>query len=258
MLDLYRWRDWLARVPADCPVCGRRVAGQGLCGVCLQALRGVGPRRRCLRCDHPQASGVCPDCSEQDFAFDRIVSAFDYQGPGRTLIQAYKVHHRLDLTALLVRQLDHALDAAGPLERGWPDYVVPVPAHRSSLRRRGFSPAAEIARALARQRHLRYRLDGLVQLREAPKQARLGRRQRLRAQQGCYGVQPAAYRPGCRARPPYSLAGLRLAVVDDVLTTGATLHTLAQVLKEAGAAAVEGWVLARAVVAPSWASEVPA
>ncbi len=185
---------------------------------------------------------ACPDCPPGAPVYDRIVAAFDYTGLGRDLVQDYKIRCRLSLAGVLADRLAQVVREAGRPDAGLPEWIVPVPARRAALLQRGFSPPAEIARLLGRRLGLPCRLDGVRRLREGPKQASLGRTDRLRAQSGLYVCD--------RGHPesvPECLAGARIAVVDDVLTTGATMRAVAMALKAAGAAHVEGWVLARAV-----------
>lgn len=230
--SIKRWRDW---IPADCPGCGRRVARQGLCADCLGRLMPDAARPRCPRCAHPLDEGRCTGCGPAAPAYDRVVAAFDYTGLGRDLIHDYKIRCRLSLAGLLADQLARAVREAG-LRADTPDWIVPVPARRAALLRRGFSPPAEVARLLARRLGPRYRLDGVRRVREGDRQVGRDRALRLRAQAGVFA---------CDVMD--GLSGGRIAVVDDVLTTGATLQAVALALKEAGAAHVEGWVLARAV-----------
>ena len=228
-LPIDRWRR---RVPADCPGCGRRLAGQGLCADCLACVCPAAARPRCRRCAHVLVAGHCPDCRSAAPAYDRVVAAFDHAGLGRDLIHDYKLHCNLSLARLLAELLVQSIKAAGA-DR--PDWIVPIPARREALLRRGFSPPAEIARLLARHLGVPCRLDGVWRTREGIRQAGLDRQSRLQSQTGVFAC--AAVHDG---------VGRHIAVVDDVLTTGATLQAVAEVLKTAGAVRVDGWVLARA------------
>lgn len=237
MLDLSRWREWRCWVPAECPGCGRRTPGQGLCADCLSALLADPRVVRCPRCAHPCDAAGCPDCRQQPPAFDGVVAAFDYRGLGARLVRDYKLGGRLALASPLADVLATAVWPPGSV-----DWVVPVPSRADSLRQRGFSPPAEVARLLARRLHLRYRLDLLRRCRQGgPKQSTLERAERLLAAVDTYACDDGG-------RRSTDLQGSCVAVVDDVLTTGATLHEIARVLKQAGARQVLGWVLARAVL----------
>lgn len=240
MLDLRAWCEWRNRIPAPCAGCGRRMAGQGLCPGCRFALLPAGAAARCPRCAHPLAPDGCPDCGHRVPAFDRVVAAFDYHGLGKRLLRDYKLAGHLQLADLLASHLIMALAEAAPALERQVDWVVPVPAHLDSLRQRGYSPPAEIARVLARRLRLRYRLDLLHRVRDGPKQSTLGQAARLTAPQGAFAC--GQVRNRTIVRP-----GQRVAVVDDVLTTGSTLHAAAAALKAAGAIHVEGWVLARSL-----------
>lgn len=240
MLDLRPWREWRSRIPASCPGCERRVAGQGLCPDCLVELLPTHDGARCPRCAHPLGQSGCPDCGQRTLAFDRVVAAFDYRGLGRRLLRDYKLAGHLQLASLLSDRLIAALREAAPPDGPQVDWVVPVPAHQDSLRRRGYSPPAEVGRIVARRLRLRYRLDLLRRVRDGPRQSTLGRTARLAAPETAFACERRLDRVA--AAP-----GWRVAVVDDVLTTGATLHAAASVLKSAGAAHVEGWVLARSL-----------
>ena len=112
-----------------------------------------------------------------------------------------------------------------------PDLLVAPPLNPSSLRVRGFNQAHEIAKAVAGQRGLNCALGGIVRVRETPPQHGLGRRARRRNLRGAF-------------RCELPVGGLRIAIVDDVVTTGATAEALSRALKAAGAARVDVWAIA--------------
>ncbi len=113
------------------------------------------------------------------------------------------------------------------------DVLMPVPLHRRRLAERGFNQAAEIARLLARRLDLKPTYDGLARLRATPAQSGLDRAARRRNLRGAFA---------CR----YPVRGLRVAVVDDVITTTSTVEAIAHSLKRAGATEVIIYALARA------------
>ncbi|MFT0532719.1 ComF family protein [Castellaniella hirudinis] len=246
MRHLPAWRDWRRWIPAECPGCGRRQPGQGLCAHCLGQLAWDRAVPYCPVCRHPLRAGGCPDCPPGGPAYDRVVAAFAYAGLGRDLLQAYKTRRCLALAPVLADHLAAAVRQAEALQPP-PDWIVPVPARRQGVRARGFSPAAELARLLAARLGVVYALDRVHRRHDGARQAGLNRAQRLHAPQGVYACGPSAAPARGGGRAPGPWAGARVAVVDDVLTTGATLQAVARVLKAAGVAHVQGWVLARTV-----------
>ncbi len=227
------WRALLAHVPTDCPRCDRRSRGGWPCAGCSPPLIRADEASRCAICAQRLGVAGCTDCKDRPPAFDRVIAAFDYEGAGRDLILQYKVRRRFDLSEALAGMLAEAVGAADvPLSGS--TILVPVPARREAIVRRGFNPAAEVARALSRRLMLPCRPDMLRRTGEGAKQALLDRAARRVASRGAYG---------CGLVP----AGGHIAVVDDVLTTGSTLDGIARALRAAGAATVTGLVLARAV-----------
>ncbi len=164
-------------------------------------------------------------------AFDRVVAALDYVPPVDHLVLQFKNAGKFQHARFMAEMLAQALWHAGPQAERI-TIVLPVPSSRRALRRRGFNPAGEIARQLAVRLGLAYRPDVLLRRGEGASQKQLGRLARTGPQTGRYQcVGP--------------VEGAVVGVVDDVLTTGATLHAVAQALKEAGAAKVVGLVVAR-------------
>jgi ComF family protein len=220
----------------------RRFAGLafgGSCFLCRGAARGVLcaecdadlPRLEeplCPRCALAAPGGqTCGRCLARAPAYDATVAALAYAFPADALIQALKFRGELALAPVLGELL------AARLPRGArPDYVLPVPLSAARLRQRGFNQALEIAR-------------GVAAAAGAPLAPRLAERWRDTAAQ--LELAPAERAKNVRGafRCGAALEGAEVALVDDVMTTGATLDELAATLKRAGAARVVNWVVAR-------------
>lgn len=210
-----------------CLLCGISGARDGVCAACAVDLPALaGPM--CLNCAAPLTAGdVCGACLAHPPRYDRVTAAYVYDFPVDALIQAYKYGGELRLARLLGKAL--AQRATAPV-----DVVVPMPLSTERLRLRGYNQALELARHIGRSHGIAVWPHACRRVIDTPAQALLPWRERPRNVRGAFV---------CDA----DLAGLRVAVVDDVLTTGATLNELARNLKRAGAAEVHGWVAARAV-----------
>src|SRR5690606_12927335 len=147
------------------------------------------------------------------------------------LIHYLKSGNRFISAGMLAGLLADAVHAATPTLPGH-TILVPVPASRAAILRRGFNPAAEIARCLASRLRLSCRPELLTRIHEGHKQTHLGRHERVRSVRSLY-------------RCAGGLDGVHIGVVDDVLTTGSTLHSIAHAFKAEGAATVTGLILAR-------------
>lgn len=224
----------LKLVASDCPLCQGDAKGGRLCAGCAaDVTRSMQlPVARCQVCCLAFGKySACPDCARQSPAYDRIIAAFDYDALGHLLIHQFKAGRRFALARALAEMLALAVHGNTPaLSRN--TILVPVPASRASIRQRGFNPAAEIARYLAQQLHLPYRPDLLMRSQEGGRQKQLTRVQRAHNTLQLYSC-------------PIRVEQADIAVVDDVLTTGSTMHGIAGQFKAAGAASVCGLVLAR-------------
>ena len=218
--------------PSQCEVC-RQWACEGICADCLARFANQAPR--CLRCGLRLglAGQICGDCMREPPAFEHTVCLADYAFPWDELISAFKFGERVELAGVLARSL-HArlLDSSHAL----PALVLPVPLAPRRLAQRGYNQAWELARSLAALLGLKARADVLLRPSETTPQAELDRAQRRNNLRTAFMVDP---------RLRSQLADLRVAVVDDVMTTGATASAAALCLLRAGAAAVDIWVLAR-------------
>jgi ComF family protein len=172
---------------------------------------------------------VCGQCQQQPPPFDRVLSPFLYQTPVDHLILQLKFSQRLEMARLLgelmARWLEPRLDSR-------PDEIIPVPLHPRRQRTRGFNQALELARPIAR--HL-----------QLPLNTRSCQRQRYTAPQTGLDATARA-RNVKKAFQIKGPLGRRIALVDDVMTTGQTMQALAKALRKAGAEEVEVWVCARA------------
>jgi ComF family protein len=217
-------RDFLAKLlfGGSCFVC-RGVSRKLLCEACREELPRLGDEL-CPRCALPSPrAAVCGRCLSEPPAYDATTAALAYDFPADTLVHALKFRGELALAPLLGSLLSASI-ASWSVDR-----VIPVPLSAARLRGRGYNQSVEIARHLARGK---LDVDLCVRRGDAVPQTELPCDERRRNVRGAFG---------CR-RP---LTGATVAVVDDVMTTGATLDELALTLKRAGAARVVNWVVAR-------------
>jgi len=204
-----------------CFVCRGR-ARETLCEACNADLpRLLEPV--CPRCALASPSGaLCGRCLAQPPSYDATAAALAYAFPADVLVHALKFRGELALAPFLGKLILEKVSPAGV------DRIVPVPLSPLRLRERGYNQSVELARHLGG----RLEIDACVRERDAPPQAGLDREARRRNVRGAFR---------CRR----SFTGERIAVVDDVMTTGATLDALAATLKDAGAASVTNWVVCR-------------
>jgi predicted amidophosphoribosyltransferase len=212
--------------PPRCLACGGGVAGAPLCRDCRAALPWL--RSVCPRCGLPRPCSPCPAARA---AFTSAWAPVAYGGPARELVAALKVRGALPAAGIMAAQVAARLDpllVAGAV-------LVPVPAAPSRARRRGLDPAALLAREIGRRAGVP--VDACLRRRgAAARQAGASRATRLRAGRVVVGV---------RSTPP-----VRVVLVDDVHTTGATLDACARALRSAGTRNVVALTYARTLRAP--------
>jgi ComF family protein len=233
--------------PAPCRICGQILdTGSRIpfCGACVAALIQTLPEPVCAQCGRPivstaVAGGIslpqCHLCRNGVYGFDMARSFGAYTPRMARAILLLKYGKLVPLGAWFARHL------AGLAERQPQDFaadaVVPVPLDRGRLRERGYNQAELIARPLARMLNIPFRSYLLVRTRPRPNQLRLTRRERWETVRGAYATHKSA-----------QVDKLRVLLVDDVFTTGATLDACSRALKRAGAARVVGLTVARALL----------
>jgi ComF family protein len=225
-----RW----AQLASQCQVCQSWPA-QPLCEACIS--RFAQPQPRCNTCALPLPAGLtqCGACLKNPPPLDACLAALPYAFPWSSLIARFKFRddpalaHSFAALLHATPWVDPALEAAS--------WVLPMPLSGQRLRERGYNQALLLARAL--QTH-KTRADLLLRIKDTPAQHTLERAQRLHGQKDSFAVEPLLAQ---------QIQGARLILLDDVMTTGATLHAAARVLRAAGAAHVSALVLARTELA---------
>ena len=240
-------RKVLQQLPTPCPLCKQSALGGLLCGPCRDEVtastRAAGPRCAVCRLWLNGLNSVsvlvgsseyvmdCPDCALLQPEFDRVITAFDYVAPGNALIHQFKTARQFAHSRFLGQLLvEAALSATPPLPSN--TILVPVPSSAEALIRRGFNPAAELARHVGSRTGLPVRGGLLRRVFNGLEQKNLSRAERANATRQLYAC-------------TRSVQGMHLTVVDDVMTTGSTLQAISRELKSQGAYAVTGLVLAR-------------
>lgn len=222
-----------------CPDCTRRLEGDDRprCVTCGLLLPGSGAGADALEdWERPLASPDlhCGQCLQQPPALLRCVVALDYAFPWDQCLQALKFRARLEMAPVLAQSLDAALARADAPRMDLPaaTLVLPIPLSPQRLRERGFNQSLEIARHLPGRRQYRLCARTLMRSRHTRRQSELPLTERL-----------ANLRQAFAVTGPVD--GQHVALVDDVMTSGATIFEAAAALQRAGAATVQAWVVAR-------------
>lgn len=257
------WRQglnaWLAQLPSLCASCQRWTRSR-LCPACW--LAHAPPQLRCLRCAQvlpasalpPSARGtppspvpaphaaetpslamahhpICGQCLTSPPPLSRCIATVDYAGLWRRVMAAYKFHDEVGWTRHLCHWMHKASGAAQTL--GDAELLLPIPLSNRRLAERGYNTAGLLAQGLDARRT---KQGLLLRVRETPSQRGLHRSERVRNVRGVLAIDPLQQE---------RIENRRLLLIDDVMTTGATLHEAARVLRAAGAADVSALVFAR-------------
>lgn len=217
---------WL--LPPRCLVCGEAAQGQDLCLACIAALPRNAPA--CPRCalPLPVAAPACGVCLQHPPPFSRLFAPWRYEAAIAQLVPRFKFHHDLAAGRVLAQ-------LAAPLVADWDGCkgvtrIIPMPLHATRLGQRGYNQALELARCLAAPHALPVDGYSMRRSRATPAQTTLDAAARRRNLRGAFEAVPQA--------------GI-VVLVDDVITTGATLDEAARVLLRAGAREVRAVAIAR-------------
>src|SRR5947209_13480016 len=224
--------------PATCTICGKNVrAGEYLCDECDgNLIRIVAPF--CQTCSEPfegsiQSAFTCANCAHRTIYFDAAVAAYRGRGIVREVIHEFKYGRKIHLRHLVARWLHAALDDERLCGRRF-DVIVSVPLHPARQRERGFNQASLLAELLSAETSIPAK-PVLERIRYTTTQTALDRAERMENLHNAF-----------RLRKNADVRGLRVLLIDDVLTTGSTLSECARVLKRAGALSVLAATAARA------------
>ena len=222
--------------PPFCSIC-RKGLGEGeriVCEACWSRMKRL-PDPRCPRCGVPSAhpASGCPNCAGKVFLFEGACVLSGFDGVAKELIHLLKYREKTSVGIRLGGMLALAVEADQRMQDA--EVLVPVPLHRSRARERGYNQAAIIAKGLGLAMEKPVVEQVLIRRKATATQTKLSAEERRRNLEGAFAV-----------RDSHRVEGRRILLVDDVLTTGATLNACAQVLRAAGA--IE--VLAAAVASP--------
>lgn len=215
--------------PRYCPLCLSVVDAAGLCRRCLSSLTPLGPSCRiCLAPVERQANNICIHCAD-GVSFDQVVALSRYKYPISDLICRLKYRRHIYLAQVLGTLLaDQIKDRKHTL----PELLIAVPLHKQRIRYRGFNQAIEIARTVSSRLNIKTDYRCVEKSKITPLQTTLNAHQRRYNLKGAFRLR----------RPIYAKS---VAVLDDVMTTGATASEIASLLKENGVLRIEIWVAAR-------------
>ncbi|MGR9053821.1 MAG: ComF family protein [Gammaproteobacteria bacterium] len=229
------WLDIIQNylLPPTCIFCGHTGTDTlDLCGDCRSLL--IVNERFCRRCAAPLEADnceglICGDCQKRRVSFDSTFAPYIYQGAMRFLISGLKFGAQYKHARLLAKLMIEGLDSTNDR----PGCLVPVPLHKKRYRERGFNQAAEIARIVSHELAIPLIQTHCIRSRDTPHQIDLSAKQRRKNVKRAFTV----------TKP---LAQTHVAIIDDVMTTGATVAELAIALKKSGVERVDVWVCARA------------
>ncbi len=211
-----------------CMLCAASEGGDlALCAACLADLP-YHQASQCPQCALPSFNAqVCGHCLKLPPAFDATRALMRYEYPLDSMLQAFKYGEMLNMAASFASLMVSKLHQNQAI-----DLVIPMPLHQQRLKERGFNQSLEIAKMITQKTGHTLDAAACQRIKLSPPQASLPHKERVKNMRGAFNCQT-------------QLTGLSVLLIDDVMTTGASLHALAETVKKAGATRVECWVVAR-------------
>lgn len=212
--------------PQTCLLCSAsKGEGFGICKNCLDDL----PHHTscCPQCGLLSFEGqLCGACIASPPDFDATKAAFTYEYPISQVLQQYKYNQQLFLAETFAELMLQKIQAQNI------DLIIPMPLHPNRLQERGFNQSLEVSRIIGKHLNIRVNSQAVSRIKLSPPQASLPLKERVRNMKGPFICNE-------------DLSVMRIALIDDVMTTGASLNALAKAVKAKGAAHVECWLIAR-------------
>ena len=216
--------NWL--LPQSCFLCGG-LGNKALCPACLADLPYQ--QNACNRCALPlEDEEHCPNCQKYPVVFDRAKTVFVYEYPLNKMIQAAKYNQDLTILKILGHQMAQHL-----VIDKLPDVLIPVPLHPKGLRNRGYNQALELTKIIAKYHNISYNYTACQCIKRKRKQSTLSAIERRENVKGIFQIK--------QIKPYWQ----HVVLIDDVMTTGATVNELATIFLQAGVQRVEVWCCAR-------------
>jgi ComF family protein len=213
-------------LPQLCALCQATSDGDiALCAHCLNDLPWHATNS-CMQCGLEANNLICGHCMKESPFFDKTHVLFNYAYPVNALLQYYKYSHALHLSQTLGALLGEKLLGKTI------DVIIPMPLHPQRLQERGFNQSLEITKVLSSYANIPFDAHSCERIKNTPSQASLKYKDRIKNIKGAFS---------CNGQ----LTGKRVALIDDVMTTGASLNELAKTVKKHGAIEVSCFVLAR-------------
>jgi ComF family protein len=212
----------------NCILCAAKTDyNHGLCLDCLESLPQH-PKACCPQCGLPSQGEYCGNCLKHEPSYDRTHALFRYAYPIDALLQHYKYNNALYLSQTFGQLLSQQIVDFDI------NVIIPMPLHPIRLKERGFNQSLEVAKIIAKQLNIDLDITSCQRVKNTPPQASLALKERVKNMKGAFE---------CSA----NFSGNHIMLIDDVMTTGASLNELAKTLKNAGATKVSCYILARTV-----------